>query len=122
MALSVALAAPGLAASVPVQADAPKHTWFMLNYALGKCEFSAQSPEQFYNGFAVLGHLAGLAFDRITPEDVGRYADGNIHVHMTGTRDGAPVHMDFFTAIRQCEQFIVDFGIKPEQAPADDIN
>jgi hypothetical protein len=99
-----------------------KHTWFSVNYAEGKCTFSAGSPEDTYNSLVVLGPTMGVAVDRIAPENVTKDDKCVIHVHMTGDKHGEAVLWDFFSTIRACEQFISDEGIKPSQADSGDIN
>lgn len=116
LAIAAALGLTGTAHSKP------KHTWFMVVYPEGKCDFSYWSPEDTYNSLAMTGPSTGLAVDRISADDVTKDGKGVIHVHMTGTKAGQSIFWDFFTSIRACEQFISDNGIKPTQADSRDIN
>jgi hypothetical protein len=118
----VLLAGVAAIAVTGVAHSKPRHTWFMVVYAEGKCDFSAWSPEDTYNSLAVSGPSTGIAVDRISPDDVTKDDKGVVHVHMTGTKTGQSVFWDFFTTIRACEQFISDHGIKPTKADSGDIN
>jgi hypothetical protein len=60
--------------------------------------------------------------DRIGPDDVTKDDKGNIHVHISMTRNGESFNAEFFTSKDACGQFVKDDGITPEQAPAGDIN
>jgi len=115
------VAAVALAVASPAQAKQQEHTWFAVSYAEGKCIFSPASPEDFYNAVSA-GALPGVTVERIAPDAVTKGDDGVIHVHMTGTENGAARYMDFFTTIRACEKFVANQGIKPEQADSGDIN
>jgi hypothetical protein len=115
-----ALAAVALIVAAPAQAK-PKHTWFYINYAHGKCEFSANSPEETYN-LVSNGAVPGMTLDRITPHDVVKSDNGDIRVPMVGTKGGSAIAMNFFTSLRACEKFIADAGVKPQQADSGDIN
>jgi hypothetical protein len=107
------------AAASPTVAKA-RHTWFNVDYAMGKCVISTQTPEEVYNMFA--NGAPGLVFDRIAPDEVTKDDDDTIHVHMTGTKDGSRVYMNFFTKLSSCKKFIADFGITAKQADDGDIN
>lgn len=98
------------------------HTWYVLDYNDGKCDKSKLSPEQFQVISTTVGHSMGLFMDRITPDAVHKDDKGNIQVDMTGTRDGVPVEMHYFTSIIGCNAFIADKGITPEGASSGDIN
>jgi hypothetical protein len=64
----------------------------------------------------------GTAINQIGPDAVTKDAAGNIHVHMTGSRPAGVAQWDFFTSKDECEKYVKDEGISPEQAPAGDIN
>jgi hypothetical protein len=96
------------------------HTWFELNYAVGKCLASASSPEEVYT--FLFSSSMGIVADRITADDVVEDDKGVIHVRMKGKRGDAAIRWDFFTTISACEQFISDNDIKPAQADRGDIN
>jgi len=110
-----------LALAAPAQAN-QRHTWFFVNYAQGKCSFSVKTPEETYNEIYSFGAQTGMTVNRISPNDVDKDDNGNIHVHMTGTKDGEFFSMDFFTTIRACEQYIKLLNVKPSQARSGDIN
>jgi hypothetical protein len=104
-------------------AAAPKHTWYNVNYGAGTCGLSKQTPEQTW---AILdgpaGHAMGYSVDRISPDDVVKTPDGNIHVTITGKLNGEDNHAEFFTSTDACDKFVKDEGISPGQAPSGDIN
>jgi hypothetical protein len=103
-------------------AATPKHKWFDVNYPTGTLGVSQQSPEEFYNYVFNFGGTAGVHFDRITPDQVTKGDKGEIHVHMNGAKGDQIVYMDFFTSKDQCDAFVKDQGITPQQAPSGDIN
>jgi hypothetical protein len=117
----VLIAAAALVALAGSAEAARRHQWFMLSYADGTCEAETFTPEQFYIGSSAMA-AEGTSVDRIAPENVTKDAAGSIHVHMTGRIPAGPRVWDFFTNRDACEKFISDNGIKPEQAPHDDIN
>jgi hypothetical protein len=98
-------------------------TWYVLNYAQGMCENSKTSPEVVYNMISSpLGHGSGMTIERIRPNDVIKDDKGNIHVHMTGTRDGTPMELNFFTSKEACDSYVRANNIVPQQADRSDIN
>jgi hypothetical protein len=98
------------------------HTWFQLNYAVGKCVSSASSPEEVYKWTFLFGSSAGIIADRVSADDVTKDDKGVIHVRMTGKKGDVAIRWDFFTTVNACEQFISDNDIKPTQADSGDIN
>jgi hypothetical protein len=102
---------------------AARHTWYDVDYGAGTCEKSPATPEEFYKmSFTPTGRSLGMVVSPISPENVTKDDKGNIHVHVDATRNGDPVGADFFTAKDQCDQFVKDKNIVPEQAPSGDIN
>jgi hypothetical protein len=118
---NVLIAAAALVALAGPAQAAPKHKWFILNYATGVCEGPKSfTPEEFYN--ITNAANAGTTVDRIGPENVDKDDHGEIHVHMTGTYASGPVSWDLFTSIEGCNVFAAINNVKPEQAPSGDIN
>src|SRR5580698_3183529 len=100
----------------------PKHKWFGLNYATGACEPVPLTPQQFYTFANSRSGETGTTIDQIGPEAVTKHSTGTIHVHLTGNRLGGTAQWDFLTDKDECDKYVVDQGIAPEQAPAGDIN
>jgi hypothetical protein len=103
-------------------AAAPKHKWFGLNYGTGSCDPMPLTPEQFYSFGNASSGETGTTIDRISPENVTKDASGAIHVHLTGSRPSGGAQWDFFTSKDECDRYVKDEGIAPEQAPTGDIN
>jgi hypothetical protein len=101
---------------------APKHTWFMLHYDTATCDISTQTPEEFQSlTDGPLSHMQGIATEIIEPTDVEKFGDGSIHVRIRATRNGEPgYYYDLFTTKEMCDIWVK--GVKPKQAPHDDIN
>jgi hypothetical protein len=97
----------------------PKHTWFELSYARGRCDHARGSPDELYKASQ---SWPGFVLERIPPENVTKDANGDIHVRIDGKQKGQSIHYDFFTTLKACDQFITDNGIKPQEADTDDIN
>jgi hypothetical protein len=120
---NVLIAAVSLVALAGSASAAAKHTWFDVSYGTGACEKSSLSPEGFYNmTLTSVGRSLGIVASPISPENVTKDEKGNIHVHVDAMRNGDPVGADFFTSKDQCDQFVKDQKIVPEQAAHDDIN
>jgi hypothetical protein len=94
-----------------------RHTWFQLHYDTATCEASRVSPQEFQND---TGHANGLTAERIAPDDAVKYNDGTLEVTVRGTSNGKPVKWRFFSSKEMCNIWLV--GIKPQRAPAADIN
>ena len=98
------------------------HSWFYIDYAEGKCKPSPSPAEEYDYYSTPAGHMTGLSLDRITPDDVFKVSDDDIHVTAHGKQDGKSVSMDFFTVKATCDNYVEVKGIKPEQANGSDIN
>jgi hypothetical protein len=119
---NVLIAAAALVALAGSASAAAKHKWFALNYGTGSCDPVPLTPEQFFAAGNASSGETGTSIDRISPENVTKDAAGNIHVHLTGSRPSGGAQWDFFTSKDECDQFVKDEGIAPEQAPSSDIN
>lgn len=106
----------------PALAEPTKHVWFNVDYANGGCVISAKTPKQMFNTYAIHGAETGVTIDRIDPGQVFKDDKGNIHVHMTGKHGDHFIYMDYFTSAVDCKKFVVDQGVKPQQADGADIN
>jgi hypothetical protein len=69
-----------------------------------------------------LRSTTGIDIDPIAPDQVTKDDQGNIHVAMTGTSPQGPTEWNFFTSKAECDKFVTDNGITPQQAPEGDIN
>jgi hypothetical protein len=99
------------------------HPWFVVKYAQGKCALSDQTPEQVYNLLSTpFAHMSSVSVDRITPDDVTKDDNRDIHVHTTGMRNGGGIVMDFFTSQPECAKFLNDNHVTPQEAAHDDTN
>jgi hypothetical protein len=122
MKIYLVAAVVALTLALPASAAA-KHKWWLVNYAKGQCEISPMTPEQVYDyAWTPASHLTGFSLDRISPDNVTKTAAGEIHVHITGVKDGNPVEMNYFTSKPECVSFIAEQELKPQQAPSADIN
>jgi hypothetical protein len=98
-------------------------SWFMLDYTDAQCHVSEQSPQAVYDAFDTpLGHMQGVVLERIAPNDVIKDANGDIQVNISGTRNGDPIQMHFFTSFAACKQYVIDNSVTPEEADKNDIN
>lgn len=125
MLTATAVLSLGITAAHAAHHAAPKsgHTWFNVNYADGVCEKSAATPERTQGTMdSSMARLQGVSMDRISPDDVEKGTDGNIHVTLHGTQNGSPVTMEFFTSMAACKDFLNTEGVTRQQAPGEDIN
>ena len=115
----VLLAAIALSA---LSSEAFAHSWSVVSYAYGKCETSHLTPEMVYRNIEEGGTMHGLSAERISPDDVNKDSNGDIHVHLRVKNHGQDAGMDFFSSARACNQFVKDNNIKADQANSSDIN
>jgi hypothetical protein len=110
---NVLIAASLLVAFAGSADAAARHTWFYVDFAEAKCQLSQFTPEQ------VASETGG---DRISPDNVLKDADGNLTVMVKVKINGEPKLAVFFSSKDKCETTIKDTGLKPDQAPSDEIN
>lgn len=113
----VALAMPAEAAKTV------RHSWFNVDYPTATCTASTQTPEETLDILrGPIGRGEGYENGRIAPEDVVKTGNGQIHVTIRATLNGAPNTGNFFTSKDMCDDFVKQEHIEPSQAPHDDIN
>jgi hypothetical protein len=107
--LKIAAATALVALTSPAQAA---HTWYFVNFASAKCILSPSTPEQWARIWSA---------PPIPPDNVVKSKDGNLSVWVD-FKDGAGEERTafFFTSKSRCDAIAA--GLKPKQAPSDDIN
>jgi len=118
----LAIAGSASAAKLKLPNGDVRHTWFHVDFAAGKCVTSKATPEQFADwANSAAGHDLGMSADRISPDDVAHsYGDLAVTVHLT--RNGIRQEARFFTSKEDCDLFVENERITPQQAPSGDIN
>jgi hypothetical protein len=106
---SVLIAAAALVALAGPAQAAPKHTWFYVDFAEAKCVLSLWTPQEV---------ASKTGAPRISPEDVLKDPSGDLTVMVKLDQKTAI----FFSSREKCEAAIKDTNLKPDQAPADQIN
>ena len=122
MRIAFLLAAAALVTFAGSGDAAAKRKWFAVNYAHGSCMTSPWTPEEFHTMQFAMRSSTGIDMDPIAPDDVEKDAAGNIHVHETGSGPTGAVDYNFFTSKDDCDKFVKNEGITPQQAPSSDIN
>jgi hypothetical protein len=120
---SALIAAAALVALAGSAEAAARHTWYYVNYDAGACELSNQTPEEMLAFVAgPFGRGMGYEVGRISPDDVVKTGNGQIHVTLRTTLDGRPHNGEFFTSKAMCDDFVKNEQITPQSAPSGDIN
>jgi hypothetical protein len=110
---NVLIAAAALAAFSGSASAAARHTWYYVDFAEAKCQLSRWTPEQV---------ASGTGATRISPDNVLKDKDGDLTVMVDIKIDGEPKIAIFFSRKEKCEAGVKDTGLKPDQAPHEDIN
>ena len=69
-----------------------------------------------------LRSTTGIDMDPIAPDQVTKDDNGAIHVHEPGSGPNGALDFNFFTSKDQCDKFIKDESIAPQQASDSDTN
>ena len=67
------------------------------------------------------GRRPASTWTPIAPDQVTKGDEGAIHVHETGSGPNGALDFNFFTSKDQCDKFVNDERISPQQAPNSDI-
>jgi hypothetical protein len=94
---SVLITAAALVALAGPAEAAARHTWYSVDFDEGTCTLSQLTPEQA---------ASQNGFDRITPNDVRKDADGDLSVIIHGNFGGKPYVSSFFSSKAKCEALV----------------
>jgi hypothetical protein len=101
---------------------AAKHKWYAADYAHGSGLTSPWTPEEFRTMQYALRSTTGIDMNPIAPGDVEKDDKGAVHVQETGSGPNGALDFNFFTSKDECDKFVNDERISPQQAPNSDIN